>query len=158
MSQLTENSIDIESAINKVRTSSAGAILTFNGVVRDHNTLRNVPDAASRDVSQTRGAVSQTRIKKVSAIEYHAYKPMAIKEMDIIEEKVRKNWRSILIHLVHRVGLLKIGETSVVIAVSSPHRAEGFEALRFAIEEIKRSVPIWKKEIYPDGYTWIEGS
>jgi molybdopterin synthase catalytic subunit len=53
---------------------------------------------------------------------------------------------------------LRVGETSVLIAVSSPHRAEGFDALRFAIEELKRAAPIWKKEMYPDGHAWIEGS
>ena len=135
MSELTRRPIDLETALGKVRTPRAGAVLTFNGVVRDSN-----------------------RGKSVTAIEYHAYESMALLQMDRIEAEARKRWPEILIHLVHRLGMLQIGEASVVIAVSSPHRAEGFEALRFAIEETKKTVPIWKKEIYCEGFAWIEGS
>ncbi len=83
---------------------------------------------------------------------------MARKELERIEEAARLRWPAVRIRIVHRVGLLQVGETSVLIAASSPHRAEGFESLRFAIEEIKKSVPIWKKEIYEVGHAWIEGS
>ena len=69
-----------------------------------------------------------------------------------------RRWPQLKVRIVHRTGLLEVGDTSVLIAVASPHRAEGFEALRYSIDTIKETVPIWKKEIYTDGHAWIEGS
>ena len=135
MAEISREPIEIDQVIDEVRSPSAGAILTFNGVVRNHH-----------------------RSREVTGIDYHAYGSMALKEMNLIEEDVRTRWPGVRIRVVHRIGALKIGEESVSIAVSSPHRPEGFEALRFAIEEIKKNVPIWKKEFYVDGYAWIEGS
>jgi molybdopterin synthase catalytic subunit len=83
---------------------------------------------------------------------------MAEKELSRIEAEVTRRWAGVRIRIVHRTGALRVGETSVLIAVATPHRAEGFDALRFAIESVKRTAPVWKKEIYPDGYAWIEGS
>lgn len=96
--------------------------------------------------------------RKVTSIEYHAYETMAIKELSRIEEEIARRWSGVLARIVHRIGHLVVGETSVFIAVSSSHREEGFEALRFAIESLKRAAPLWKKEMYPDGHAWIEGS
>ena len=135
MARLTGQPIDLEAAVAEVRSPRAGALLTFEGVVRDHN-----------------------RDKTVTGIEYHAYEPMAARRLDAIEAEARSRWPEARIHILHRLGLLNIGESSVVIAVSSPHRDTGFAALRFAIEEIKKTVPIWKKEIYQSGFEWIEGS
>lgn len=135
MAAISLHEIDENSVKKKVHASSAGALLTFSGVVRDQHLGRSV-----------------------TSIEYHAYEPMAEKELTRIEEEIAKRWPGAAAAIVHRVGLLGVGETSVCIAVSSPHRSEGFQALRFAIEAIKESAPIWKKEIYSDGYAWIEGS
>lgn len=135
MALITEREID-EKAVNEaIRSRSAGALLTFSGVVRDHHLGR-----------------------AVTSIEYHAYPSMAEKELARIEEEIKKRWPGAVATLVHRIGRLQVGETSVHIAVSSAHRSEGFDALRFAIESIKKSVPIWKKEVYTDGHAWIEGS
>ncbi len=136
MAALTAERIDERGVSRSVEASSAGAVLTFAGTVRNEHLGR-----------------------EVTAIEYHAYEPMALKELARIEEEAARRWTVARVSIVHRLGLLKVGETSVLIAVSSPHRAEGFEALRFAIEEIKKSAPIWKKEVYADGnHKWIEGS
>jgi len=110
-------------------------VLTFAGTVRDSNADR-----------------------RVEALEYFAYDSMALRELERIEREVEERWPGVRAAIAHRVGLLKVGETSVFIAVGSAHRAEGFEALRHAIEELKKKVPIWKKEIYTDGHAWIEGS
>ncbi len=135
MAELVREPIDLERAVRPVESPAAGALLTFSGLVRNRH-----------------------RGRTVTAIEYHAYDAMALRQLNRIEEEARWRWPEVRIHLVHRLGRLEIGETSVAIAVSSPHRAEGFEALRFAIEEVKKAAPIWKKEMYPDGYEWIEGS
>ena len=135
MSKLISQSIDARAVIQEVETPAAGAILTFAGTVRNHHLGR-----------------------EVTGIEYHAYEEMAVKELDRIEAAAREKWPGIEIEIVHRIGFLEIGEASVLIAVGTAHRKEGFEALRFAIDTIKEDVPIWKKEIYTDGHAWIEGS
>ncbi len=132
---LTREPLDLRALELEVAAPSSGAVLTFAGTVRNEHLSR-----------------------VVTAIDYHAYESMAEKELERIETAAALRWSGARIRIVHRIGLLQVGEASVLIAVSSPHRAEGFEALRFAIEEIKRTVPIWKKEIYPDGHAWIEGS
>jgi molybdopterin synthase catalytic subunit len=119
-----------------VAKDSAGAVLMFSGVVRDSH-----------------------RGRCVRAIEYHGYRPMAEREAEKIEADIVSRWPSVSARVVHRLGMLGIGETSVVIAVSSPHRDEGFQALRHGIESVKERLPVWKKEIYVDGSeAWIEGS
>lgn len=135
MASLTVEPIDSSDVTRVVASPAAGAVLTFAGTVRERH----------------RGRV-------VTAIEYHAYEGMADKELARIEAEIPRRWPGLITRIVHRLGLLRVGETSVLIAVAAPHRAEGFEALRFAIEAIKKSVPIWKKEIYTDGHAWIEGS
>ncbi len=133
--RIVQKPIDVRETISRTARASAGAVLTFCGVVRDEHLGRTV-----------------------RSIEYHAYEEMAASEMERIAEEACSRWPGIAIDIVHRIGELRVGEASVLIAVSSPHRAEGFAALRFAIDKLKESVPIWKKEIYTDGYSWIEGS
>lgn len=112
----------------------AGALCVFHGVVRDHS-----------------------RGKRVTQLEYEAYPPMAEKVLAQIGEEIAGRWPGARVAIVHRTGRLEVGETSVVIAVSSPHRAEAFEACRYAIEALKTRVPIWKKEFVEDGEYWVEG-
>jgi molybdopterin synthase catalytic subunit len=132
---LTPDTIPPDLCTKKVARPAGGAVLTFAGTVRDSNADR-----------------------RVEALEYFAYDSMALRELERIEREVEERWPGVRAAIAHRVGLLKVGETSVFIAVGSAHRAEGFEALRHAIEELKKKVPIWKKEIYTDGHAWIEGS
>jgi len=101
-------------------------------------------------------AVSEfSRGKQVSYLEYEAYPEMAIAKMRQIEQEIRDKWEieQILIH--HRIGHLEIGEASVVIAVSAPHRRQALEACAYAIERLKQIVPVWKKEVSSDGSFWI---
>jgi molybdopterin synthase catalytic subunit len=88
---------------------------------------------------------------------YEAYEPMAIKEMEKLGDLAHKKFEISHIGIVHRLGKLEIGETSVVISVSAPHRKAAFEACEWAIRELKKTVPIWKKEFYADGEIWVVG-
>ena len=93
----------------------------------------------------------------VVALEYEAYEPMALQQMECIKAAACKNWPVRRIAMVHRTGYMKVGEISVAIAVACGHRADAFAACRFAIDSLKQSVPIWKKEYRPDGSYWVEG-
>ena len=115
-------------------TDGAGGVVTFTGVVRDN-----------------------ARGKRVRALEYDAYPEMAESEMARIAEDVARRWPECAVALVHRIGRLDIGECSVVVVAACPHRAEAFEACRYAIDTLKATVPIWKKERYEDGEEWVEG-
>jgi molybdopterin synthase catalytic subunit len=117
-----------------VTTSGDGGVVTFQGVVRDN-----------------------ARGKQVRSLEYDAYVEMAEQQMAQIAAEVEKRWETSAVAMVHRIGRLEIGECSVVVAVACPHRAEAFEACRYAIDTLKATVPIWKKEIYTDGEEWVEG-
>jgi molybdopterin synthase catalytic subunit len=88
-------------------------------------------------------------------LDYEAYPGMAIKELERIGADAKKQWPICRMAIVHRLGAVKIGEASVIIAVSSAHRDAAFAACRFAIEEIKKTVPIWKKEVFEGGEVWI---
>ena len=114
-------------------TPADGALCLFVGVVRNEN-----------------------RGRAVVRLEYEAYEEMALPLMHEIAAETRRRFPVTLIHLVHRLGRLEIGEPSVAVAVSSPHRAEAFEACRFAIDALKARVPIWKKELYADGSAWLD--
>jgi len=94
--------------------------------------------------------------KKVVRLEYEAYSPMALRMMSEIESEIRKRWNIQKISIVHRIGAVPVMEASVAIAVSAAHRKEAFEACRYAIDELKKRVPIWKKEIFEDGEVWVE--
>jgi molybdopterin synthase catalytic subunit len=89
---------------------------------------------------------------------YEAYEPMALKEMQKLIAQAKSDFEISNVGIVHRLGKLKIGETSVVISVAAPHRKAAFAACEWLIRELKRTVPIWKKEVYADGEEWIEGN
>ena len=137
MFSITEEPIDVEMLLANVKDDSAGATILFLGTVRNHS----------------EGYV-------VSAIYYEAYIRMAQDVMANIEAETLKRWNLIKFAAVHRIGHLKIGEVSVAIAVSSEHRAEAFEAGKYAIDQIKSQVPIWKKETIDGGREarWVQGT
>jgi molybdopterin synthase catalytic subunit len=131
---VTEQPLDARRLESAVANPAAGAICTFTGVVRDN----------------TDGAPSEH-------LEYEAYDEMAVPELERIGAELRARWPDARVAISHRVGRLEIGEASVVIAVSAPHRAEAIEACHWAIDVLKERVPIWKKEFTPDGSHWVEG-
>jgi molybdopterin synthase catalytic subunit len=132
MYHLTREHIDLGAVVASVGDSSAGATATFIGVTRDHNDGRDV-----------------------RFLEYEAYGGMAEQEMERIGREAADRWSICKIAIVHRTGRVPIGEASVAIAVSAAHRAEAFAACRFAIDRLKESVPIWKKEHFEGGDVWI---
>lgn len=132
MFRVTPNPLELEEAVARVTDPEAGAIVTFVGTTRNHNEGR-----------------------KVIALDYEAYDEMAEKELARIGQEAQERWKITRMAIVHRIGHVPITEPSVVIAVSAAHRQDAFEACRFAIEEIKKSVPIWKKEIFEGGEVWI---
>jgi molybdopterin synthase catalytic subunit len=132
MFRVTQSQIDVNELVNYVIDPEAGAIATFIGTTRNNNEGR-----------------------RVIALDYEAYPEMAEKELARIGAEAGEKWQITRMAIVHRLGPVHIGEASVVIAVSSPHREAAFAASRFAIEEIKKTVPIWKKEVYEGGEVWI---
>ena len=134
VARLVREPIDPAALLAAVAHAGAGALTTFFGAVRDVNVGR-----------------------PVTGIDYDAYEPMAASELAAIASEAADRWSGARIALAHRVGTLAIGELSVGIAVAHAHRAPAFEACRFAIEEIKRRVPIWKREHYVDGSReWVD--
>jgi molybdopterin synthase catalytic subunit len=136
ISRLTSERIDPGEVLRSLTDPGAGAVVLFVGRVRDNG-------AAGR----------------VEGIEYEAYAPMAEKGLALAEVDARRRWPSTRdVRILHRVGSLEVGDVSVAVAVSSPHRAEAFEACRHIMERIKRDVPIWKQERTVDGKrVWVEG-
>jgi molybdopterin synthase catalytic subunit len=132
MIKITEKSIDVQKVIETVSSLSAGAVNVFIGTVRD--TAHN---------------------KKVVWLEYEAYESMAVAETRKIIDEAAKRWNLLGWAVVHRVGTLRPGETAVVVAVSSRHRKEAFEACAFIMDELKSKAPIFKKEVFEDGEEWI---
>jgi molybdopterin synthase catalytic subunit len=135
--RITRDPLDdaaVRALVTQVSHAGAGGIVTFEGVVRDNS-----------------------RGKRIRYLEYDAYPEMAEQEMAKIAAEVARRWDAARVAMVHRIGRLEIGECSVVIAVACPHRAAAFEACRYAIDTLKTSVPIWKKEVAEDGAEWIEG-
>ncbi|MEM9297500.1 MAG: molybdenum cofactor biosynthesis protein MoaE [Bacteroidota bacterium] len=98
---------------------------------------------------------NQTKGKVVQRLEFEAYEPMAVKEMQKIADTTMERWNAIKVSFHHRVGVLGIGDIAVIIAVSTPHRKAAFEACQNAIDTLKETVPIWKKEIFEDGEVWV---
>lgn len=130
---LTNDPLSVDGVVSKVAHRDAGAIVVFIGVVREH-----------------------TEDRQTAALEYEAYEPMAVRKMAEIGQEVAVRWPAVRLAIAHRLGNLEIGEASVVIAASSPHRPEAFAACRHAIERLKEIVPIWKKEIWSDGTSeWV---
>jgi molybdopterin synthase catalytic subunit len=132
MFRLTRQPIQLQELLDFVGSPEAGAIATFIGTTRNNNEGR-----------------------KVIALDYDAYDEMAEAELARLGAEAKTRWPIEKIAIVHRVGPVQIGEASVAIAVSSGHRQPAFEACRFAIEEIKKRVPIWKKEVFEGGEIWI---
>lgn len=128
---IVESPIDIPGTIAAVGDPAAGGIDVFIGTTRNHHEGR-----------------------EVLRLEYEAYAPMALEEMRKIAARAMERWPLLGAALVHRIGVVAIGEASVVVACSAPHRAEAFEACRFMIDALKRDVPIWKKEHFADGAAW----
>jgi molybdopterin synthase catalytic subunit len=128
---ITEHPIDVNAVISQAAHPDHGALLAFVGMTREH-----------------------TAGKRTLSLEYEAYVPMAEAAMKAIGEEIAGRWPGAITAITHRIGSVGIGEASVVIAVSAPHRAEAYEASRYAIERLKQTVPIWKKEIYEDGTEW----
>ncbi len=118
----------------RVAFPGAGAILIFAGVVRDNS-----------------------QGKSVDHLEYEAYPAMAEESMRQIIEEIHARWADVRAAMAHRIGKLKIGEASLLIAVAAPHRPEAYAASRYAIERVKAIVPVWKKEFTLDGEHWVEG-
>ncbi len=133
MIDITEAPIDHAAATESVRSNRAGAVCTFLGTVRE--------------ITGTRRTVT---------LSYEAYCEMALKKLAELESEARGRWPIIELAVVHRVGQLELGELSVVVAVSCPHRAHAFEACRWLIDTLKERVPIWKRETWEDGSSeWV---
>ncbi len=112
-------------------------------------------DAAGGTVVFVGMVRNQTKGKPVVRLEFEAYAPMAEKEMRKIADQITEKWDALHVAIHHRVGVLKVGEVAVIIAVSTPHRKAAFEACQFAIDTLKETVPIWKKEVFEDGEVWV---
>jgi molybdopterin synthase catalytic subunit len=134
MFEIVDRTLNAQELSDAVARPEAGGIAVFLGVVRDNNLGR-----------------------QVGHLVYDAYPEMATRQMRVIADEVRERWPVCEIAMHHRVGRLEIGEASVGIAVSSAHRAQAIEACHYAIDRLKESVPIWKKEVWADGEEWIEG-
>ena len=135
MNLITDKPIETERLIKSVESPGAGAIITFNGLVRNN-----------------------AEGKQVLRMEYEAYTKMAEKLMAELIEKIMSDFNITGITMQHRTGMLEIGESSVMIAVSAPHRVDAFDACQYAIDTIKETIPIWKKEYFQDGVSWVEGT
>ena len=132
--ELTTEPIDVGSVARRVVPRRCGATVTLDGYAREW-----------------------TRGRRTLHLEYEAYAPMALRELRRLGREARRLFDIAHIGIVHRTGRTDIGETSVVISVSAPHRRAAFEACEWAIRELKRTVPIWKKEFFEDGSVWVEG-
>jgi MoaE-MoaD fusion protein len=132
--ELTRSAIYRDEILKAIRVPEDGAAVIFDGFVRNN-----------------------FRGRETLYLEYEAYEPMALAKITEIGAQIREKFKVSRIAIVHRLGRLNIGETSVFIVVSAPHRAAAFDACRFAIDTLKRTVPIWKKEYFADGSVWAEG-
>ena len=132
MFEITRDPLSVEEVIDKVKADSSGAIVSFIGTVRN-----------------------ESMGKRVLYLEYDAYEPMAVKKLQEIAEEIKQKWDIDRVAIKHRIGRMDIGEVSVVIAISAPHRKDALEASGYTIDRIKEIVPIWKKEVWEDGETWI---
>jgi len=132
---ITNEPLDVGAIARRIVPASCGAIVTLDGFVRQW-----------------------TKGRETEYLVYEAYEPMALKEMEKLVSRAHERFEIENVSIVHRLGRLEIGETSVVIAVAAPHRRAAFEACEWLIKELKRTVPIWKKEVYADGETWVEGA
>jgi molybdopterin converting factor subunit 1 len=132
--EIVHHRIPTEEVIESITQGEDGAVVVFEGIVRNH-----------------------TRSRQTLFLDYEAYEPMALGQMNALAEKVLANYKIREIAIIHRLGRLEIGETSILIVVASAHRGAAFDACRFAIDTLKRTVPIWKKEHFADGIVWADG-
>ncbi len=132
---ITSAPLDPMAVVRAVDPAGIGAVVTFLGLVRDHNLGR-----------------------RVLHLEYEAYEALARRGLDLIVTEATAQWPAVRLAIHHRTGRMEIGEASVAIAAASPHRAHAFAAARYAIERIKQIVPIWKHEYFEGGDVWIEGA
>jgi molybdopterin synthase catalytic subunit len=133
---ITREPLRIEELVRRVsQRGPVGAVATFLGLVRDENAGR-----------------------RVQYLEYDAYEPLAVRALQLIRDEAGKYWPDARIACHHRVGRLEIGEASIAIAASSPHRGHAFAACRYTIERVKQIAPIWKREYFDGGDVWIEGA
>jgi molybdopterin synthase catalytic subunit len=131
---IVKEPIETLAVLNRLKRPQDGAAVVFEGIVRDH-----------------------TRNRRTLHLEYEAYEPMAIKQLHVLAEQARARFAVRGVSIIHRLGRLQIGETSVLIVVASEHRAAAFEACRWLIDTLKKTVPIWKKEYFEDGAVWADG-
>ena len=133
-SSIVHGKIDTQAVLDKLKQPADGAAIVFEGIVRDN-----------------------TRGRRTIYLDYEAYEEMALKQMDALAEQALQQYSIRDVAIVHRLGRLEIGETSVLIAVASAHRAAAFDGCRWLIDTLKRTVPIWKKEYFEDGAVWADG-
>jgi MoaE-MoaD fusion protein len=131
---ITRSPIDSTHILQALKRPRDGAVVSFEGIVRNNS-----------------------RGKQTRYVEYHGYEPMALKKIREIGERIKSMWDIDGVAIVHRLGHLEIGESSVLIVVTSAHRKAAFDACHYAIDLLKKTVPIWKKECFEDGELWIEG-
>ena len=132
MIEITDQPIDKNKIISAAESLEAGALNVFIGTVR-----------------------AKTANKKVIRLEYECYEPMAVSEIEKIFKEASQRWPILKVAISHRIGVLQLGDEAVVLAVSTPHRKESFEACQFIIDTLKQTVPIWKKEVYEGGEEWV---
>jgi molybdopterin synthase catalytic subunit len=130
---LSEHPLDVAATIARVSGPGMGGLVTFIGAVRDN-----------------------ARGREIRHLEYESYPEMAEREMQKVADEAAERWPGVKVAIAHRSGHLEIGDLAVVIAAAAPHRGEAFEACRFAIDTLKQTVPIWKKEVATDGEYWVD--
>jgi molybdopterin synthase catalytic subunit len=135
--ELTTEAIDAGCAARRVVPPECGATVTLDGYVREFT-------------------AGSSGAKKTLYLTYEAYEPMALGELEKLGARAREKFEISHVGIIHRLGKLEIGETSVVVTVAAPHRKAAFEACAWLITELKKTVPIWKKEFYADGSGWVE--
>ncbi|MHB8146586.1 MAG: molybdenum cofactor biosynthesis protein MoaE [Vulcanimicrobiaceae bacterium] len=129
MFAVVDSAIDVVALEAATRTDACGAVVTFSGIVRER-------------ADDGRG---------VNGLSYEAYEPMALAEFELIAGETRDRFGDVRIAIVHRVGALRIGDVAVAVVAACPHRAQAFDACKYAIDEVKRRAPVWKKEHYLEG-------
>jgi len=132
--EIVRERIPTERIVEQIKQGEDGAVVVFEGIVRNY-----------------------TRNRRTLFLDYEAYEPMALAQMNALAERMLANYQVREVAMIHRLGRLGIGETSVLIVVASAHRGAAFDACRFAIDTLKRTVPIWKKEHFTDGVLWADG-
>lgn len=130
--RITDQPLDAARISNAVRRDNDGAVVTFEGVVRNHS-----------------------QGKQVDHLEYEVFEEMALAKLDEIADDTEQKWPECRVLVEHRIGRLEVGDCAVVIAVSSPHRKDAFQGCEYVIDRIKQIVPIWKREVGPDGGFWV---